>query len=215
MKTAYFFSGFDAAGFPEGIARRLREDIPVRGMLLFIASSPAGYEKSEYYLNGNKRWFEKAGIVFKEYRLLDDRIDADTARGLIDTASCILLMGGDTLAQFSHIKTAGLLDAIRASNAVVAGISAGAINMGRTAICTKDDYYPETAVYDGIGIADITVEPHFSPDNSEVISELRAHTCHCVFGMCDGSAIILRGGKISYIGEIYKVDFNAVEKISE
>lgn len=215
MSTAYFFSGFDPAkGFTSEIANNLKRDFIDPNLLLFIASTPSGHEKSERYANGTKHWFEQAGICFKEHQLIDDRVDIAQALDWTKSASCIYLLGGDTLAQISFIEHNGLIDAIRNSNAVIMGLSAGAINMAKTSLCSKDSDNPETVMYEGIGVADMTIEPHFSATNSELISELKLIAKQRpIYAMCDDSAIIVRGDLITYLGEIYRVHHMSMERI--
>ncbi len=215
MRTAYFFSGFDpVAGFPSEVSDNLHKDIVNRDMLLFISSSPFGHEKSDKHMAGTIRWFEQAGICFAVHRLLDDRADAAQALDWVHRASCIFLMGGDTLAQITYIKDNGFLSAIRNSRAVVMGISAGAINMAKTSLCTKDKYTPKTVMYEGIGVADVTIEPHFTLDNWELIAELDLISQqHPIYAMCDGSAIIVRGESIVYIGDIHRIDKSQMKRI--
>lgn len=208
MKTAFFFSGFDpASGFPAPIAQALRESIPRRDILLFIASTPDNHPKNETYMRGAIAWFDWAGIPFGQCRLLDDRIPPTLARHWIHAADVIYLMGGDTLAQFAFLRDSQLIDTLRDTHAVVMGLSAGAINMGKNALCTRDDHNPETVCYEGLGIADITVDPHFDPSDTARIAELAAPAWpHPIYAMCDDSAIIARDGGVTFLGEIYRID---------
>ncbi len=41
-------------------------------------------------------------------------------------------------------------------------MSAGSINLAKTAICTKTCGHCRQEIYEGIGCVDITAEPHFS-----------------------------------------------------
>lgn len=205
MTAAYFFSGFDpATGFPAEIEANLRQDITRPDLLLFIASSPGSHAKSDLYAQGTRRWFEQAGISFSGYQLLDDRFDMSKAGDAVTAASCIYLMGGDTLAQFAFLQRNGLIDAIAQAHGVVAGLSAGAINMGKVSLCSRDEDVPETVLYHGIGIADITVEPHFALEKAALIAELEdISRQHAIHAMCDHSAIIVRNGQTAYFGDIY------------
>lgn len=205
MRTLCFFSGFDRAyGFTDNIIPYLQKSLQCRDRIVFIASSPENHEKSERYLKGNNSWLIKAGVAFHSRRLLDDRTDPDAASELIRTAGCIFLMGGDTLAQIGFLRRYGLSEAIRNSNAPVLGISAGAINMACTSLCTKDNYFPETVVYKGIGLADYTVEPHFDLHNAEQVTELKNLSKNLtIYAMCDNSAIIVQNGTPVFLGELY------------
>lgn len=205
MTAAYFFSGFDPiTGFPAEIAANLRQDIPNHDLLFFIASSPSNHAKSDRYAQGTRRWFEQAGISFRDYQLLDDRFDMRKAKDAVAAASCLYLMGGDTLAQFEFLQSNGLVDAIVQTHGVIAGLSAGAINMGKVSLCSKDENVPETVLYPGIGIADITIEPHFTLDRPALIGELEEISRqHTIYAMCDGSAIIVRNGQTICFGDIH------------
>jgi len=215
LNAIYFFSGFDAIdGFTNEIASHLINDIVNHHMLLFISSSPSGHEKSERYKKGSMDWFEKIGISFNEYNLLDDRVDTAKAMTWINSASCIFLMGGDTLAQIVFLKTHGLIEAIRNTKAVVIGLSAGGINMAKTSVCSKDKNNPETVIYKGIGLADVTIDPHFSPDNLDLISELKTISWqHLIYAMCDNSGIIVKNDSTFYIGEIYRIHNALIERV--
>jgi dipeptidase E len=215
MGAAYFFSGFDEeCGFTGEISENIAKDLTIRKMLLFISSSPSGHEKTDHYMHVNKGWFDKSGIYFDEYRILDDRIDSARALGWIQGASCVFLMGGDTLAQIGFLKTNGYADTLKNCNAVIMGMSAGAINMGKTAVCSKDSYNQTTVTYEGIGIADITIEPHFMLDNTGLAAELMTLSeQHIIYGLCDNSAIIVRGDLISYLGRIYKINGTCLEPV--
>lgn len=214
--VAYFFSGFDPqAGFPSNIAAHLREDVSARDLLLFIASTPSGHEKTDRYAAGTLSWFTQAGIRFENAQVLDDRADPAKAEALLQAASCIYLLGGDTLAQRAFLADYGLVEALQNTNAVVIGLSAGAINMGQTALCSKDDQVPETVVYQGLGIADITVEPHYRPDKAELLAELLPLSRHFpIHALCDGSAVIVRDGRVTTLGEIYRIHHGTMAQIS-
>jgi len=81
----------------------------------------------------------------------------------------VFLCGGGTLRQAAYLKETGLNRALCAFEGVVIGLSAGAINMGKTSLCSKDADNETTVVYSGLGLADLTVEPHFDPDNRDFI----------------------------------------------
>ncbi len=215
MRISYFLSGFgEESGFPPALAAALQRDLPRRDTLLLIASSPGGYEKTDRYKNGVIRWFEKAGMVFETCLLLDDRMDGAQALAAIHSASCIFLMGGDTLAQFAFLQESGLTHALKNTGAVVAGMSAGAINMAVDSLCTKDRFNAQTTLYKGIGRADITMEPHFSMENSPLMEELKQLSMdRTIYALCDGSAITVRGGEVLFLGEIYRIRGGQVERL--
>ena len=126
--------------------------------------------------------------------MIDRRLNPEEATNIIRNASVIFLMGGTTLAQMAFISEYGLTGPLQNFNGVIMGISAGAINMGKTSLCTKATETEKTLLYDGIGLVDFTIEPHFDPDNRDLIeSALIPISYHIdIYCLCDNSAIIVR-----------------------
>jgi peptidase E len=58
--------------------------------------------------------------------------------------------------------------AIRNADAMVLGLSAGSLSMAKRSLDTKESPVP----YDGLGLADITVKPHFKQDDQQVLNSL-------------------------------------------
>lgn len=209
MGIRYLFSGFDnIEGFSEEVAEYLRADITETELLLFIASSPDFPEKTDQYLYVNENWFKKIGLVFDEVAVIDNRISAEASKELIERASCVVLMGGNTLEQIEFIRNYHLVRNLKNSKAVVSGISAGAINMGVMSLCSKDEDSATTIVYKGLGLVDLTAEPHFSADKTEfILQELYPISNRFpIFGICDGAAIRVENDGIQFIGEIYVIE---------
>lgn len=93
-KLLGFFSGFPTRHFPADIARRLKEELVIRDSLVFVSAWPSDYERNDSDSAGMHHMFEECGMPFKGYSVIDNRTDALDARGLIQEASCIFLMGG-------------------------------------------------------------------------------------------------------------------------
>jgi len=92
-------------------------------------------------------------------------MEASYAVKLIHEASCVFLMGGHPGLQLQLILDTGMDAAICGSTAPVLGISAGANNMAKRSLDTKESPIP----YNGLGLADITVKPHFDLYNQQVL----------------------------------------------
>lgn len=92
-KLLGFFSGFPTRHFPADIARRLKEELVIRDSLVFVSAWPSDYERNDSDSAGMHHMFEECGMPFKGYSVIDNRTDALDARGLIQEASCIFLMG--------------------------------------------------------------------------------------------------------------------------
>lgn len=217
MKTYYLFSGFDTqAGFPENIAQSLMLDISDRKSLVFIASCPDGHEKTDRYMGVNMEWFRKIGIEFEQCALVDDRISESESKWLISNASCIFLMDGTTLKQIEFIKKYSLLNELKQFDGIVIGVSAGAINMSSRSFYSKDKDGDKTIIYDGLGLTDISVEPHFLLENKVLLeNELLPNSYKLdIYALCDNSAIIIKDGKAEYMGDIYLISSGQIKKIN-
>jgi len=207
-KTLYFFSGFDdETGFPPEIAESLREHITERQALVFIASDPNDHSTTDYYAKFGMAQFSKAGIEFTDTHVLDNRKSVDECVALASNASVIFLMGGDTLSQYQFIAKSGLDEVLRQHHGIIAGISAGAINMAKFALLDETPKGVPPIVYRGIGLADITTYPHYSADDKDLLKKILLPFSHKIniYAMEDDSAIVIHGDKTQYIGNIYHI----------
>ena len=197
-----FFSGFPSRSFPGDVAGRLREELTQRDSLVLVSAWPAEYEKNDGDADGMHGMFEEIGLPFARHHVIDDRTAPSDAAQWIREASCVFLMGGHPGLQWQLLRETGFDDAIRHSSAAVLGISAGAINMAKRALDTKASPIP----YDGLGFANITVTPHFVPEDGQVLSTLpRISMDLPICAMEDDSAIFVAGDRISSMGEIHSI----------
>lgn len=216
MRSVYFFSGFDKdRGFTPEIAKSLRKHIVDKNSLVFISSCPYGYEKTELYKDGHTAWFRNIGIEFASVDVIDDRKTETECAELINNASVIFLMGGTTLLQIEFLQKNNLVSALKQFNGVIMGLSAGAINMAVNSFYSADEDCGKTHIYKGVGLADVSVEPHFSIENKELLDNdiLPFSEIIDIYAMCDDSAIFIRDGKRQYYGNIYLVSKGKIEKI--
>ncbi|BCJ99923.1 Type 1 glutamine amidotransferase-like domain-containing protein [Anaerocolumna chitinilytica] len=129
-------------------------------------------------------------------------MEALQAKRLIKESSCVFLMGGHPGLQFQLIRDKGLDAAICDSAAAVLGVSVGAINMAKRSLDTKESPVP----YDGLGLADIIVKPHFKLEDQQVLSTLLQISMELpIYAIEDDSAIFVTGDRISYTGRIHWV----------
>lgn len=216
MRSLYFFSGFDKdKGFTPEIAKSLREHIVDKSSLVFISSCPYGYEKTELYKDGSIAWFRNIGIEFESVHVIDDRKTETDCAALINNASVIFLMGGTTLLQIEFLQKNSLVSALKQFNGVIMGLSAGAINMAVNSFYSADEDYEKAHIYKGIGLADVSVEPHFSIENKELLDNdvLPFSEMIDIYAMCDDSAILICDDKRQYYGDIYLVSKGKIGKI--
>lgn len=198
-----FFSGFPSHHFPGDVAERLGKEMADRGSLVFVSAWPEDYARNDDDSAGMYQMFLEYDLSFAQYHVIDNRMEASQAVRLIHEASCVFLMGGHPGLQFQLLRNTGLDTAICDSAPVVLGVSAGAINMAKRSLDTKESPVP----YDGLGLADITVKPHFDPENQQVLQELLQISMELpICAMEDDSAIFVMDGSISVMGKIHLID---------
>ncbi len=207
-----FFSGFPNYRFPHDVAKILSEELIHRNNLVFVSAWPTDYDRNDNDSSGMHNMFVECNIPFAQHYVIDNRIEAPNAIRLIHEASCVFLMGGHPGLQLQLIRDKGLDNAIRDTKAAVLGVSAGAINMAKRSLDTKESPTP----YDGIGLADITVKPHFKLENQQVLSSLLEISNKLpICAMEDESSIFVKGGSISYTGQIHWVNKGNICPLSQ
>lgn len=194
------FSGFPTRQFPPDIAARLKEALPCRRSLVFISAWPTEFVRNDQDAAGMHGMFTRHDMGFEHFTVIDERTDAMDAQQLIRSADCIFLMGGNPTLQHQLIGEKGMADAIRQCRAVILGVSAGSINMARRAL----DIWESPVPYEGLGLVDITIKAHISPD-SDLLPRLQQISLEHALPICameDESAIFVQEGQISCIGQI-------------
>jgi len=206
------FSGFPNYRFPRDIAKRLSEELTRRNNLVFVSAWPADYARNDSDSAGMHGMFEEFNIPFARYYIIDNRMEASSAKQLLHEASCVFLMGGHPGLQLQLIRNAGLDAAICGATAAVLGVSAGAINMSKRSLDTKESPVP----YDGLGLVDITVKPHFKLEDRQVLSTLLQISMELpIYAMEDDSAIFIAGDHISYTGLIHETNKGKIYPLSQ
>lgn len=105
--------------------------------------------------------------MFDDYHLINYHVQKEDAQTILQNASAIFLLGGDTLKQNEFLIDYELSDLIKKSIVVVMGASAGAINMSAKWLCSKNFGYPveKSFLYEGIGLDNFSVLSHFDLEN--------------------------------------------------
>lgn len=198
-----FFSGFPNHRFPLDVAKRLSEELTHRVSLVFVSAWPEDYARNDGDSAGMHGMFEECNIPFERFEVIDSRMEASHAARLIEEASCVFLMGGHPGLQMQLLREMGLDIAIRGTAAAILGVSAGAINMAKHSLDIKESLVP----YEGLGLGDITVKPHFEPENRQVLSDLLQISMELpICAMEDHSAIFVSGDRIAHTGRIHWVN---------
>ena len=199
--------------FPEDFIIFLNRYIKEDNNFVFIASEFENmYEKTDWYCNYFLKMFSDCGITFKSIKVIDNRISKENAEDIVRNADVLWLAGGDTPKQFAYFEDYGLIKLIREHKGVIIGMSAGAINMTKTAICTLTCGHNELKIYEGLGLVDFSVEPHFDKDN--ITDELLAISKEYPFyGICDDGAIICTDGEMLICGDVFYIDNGQINKV--
>jgi peptidase E len=195
-----FFSGFPNHSFPSDVAERLRGELTQRGSLIFVSAWPAEYAVNDRDAVGMHGMFEEIGLSFAQHHVIDNRMEFSHATRLVHEASCVFLMGGHPGLQLRLLRETGLDKVICNTPAILLGVSAGAINMAKKSLDTKESPVP----YQGLGLADITVKPHFEPKDQHILSSLLTISMNLpICAMEDNSAIFVLGDQITSMGNIH------------
>ena len=105
--------------------------------------------------------------------------------------------------QMQLMRDKGIYDIVRDGPAMVLGVSAGSMNMGKTTV----DIWESLVPYEGLGFADITLIGHFSYDDTERLRLMKAASMERpICAMEDESAIFIRNGRAEIIGTIHRID---------
>jgi len=216
MKTHYYLGWFNNF-FPEKLGRALREDITDRKSLAMISSNPSNYEDDGAT---ERSWLNQAGIRFDEYHLINYCVQKEDAQTLIQNASVIFLLGGDTIKQNGFLMEYELSDWIKKSKAVVMGASAGAINMSAKWLCSKNFGYEVdiSSVFDGIGLDDFCVLSHFDLENNfaQIQDELSSFSEKMdIYASNKDCAVRVKGDAIDILGNVYLISYSQMQKLDE
>ena len=212
-KAIAFFSGFPDRRFTDEIARRLEKELPVRRRIVFITACPEDYRQNDEDSAGMHGMFEEYGMGFDRFCVVDNRTDPADAQEWAREADCFFLMGGGACAgQLQLIREKGIYDIVRDGPAMVLGVSAGSMNMGKTTV----DIWESPVPYEGLGFADITMIGHFSYDDTERLRRMKEVSMdRPVCAMEDESAIFIKGGRTELIGAIHRIDKGEIGPFTE
>lgn len=201
MKINYLFSGIDKEkGFNKEQANYLKKDLHNNLTISFIASSPSDFDSNDYYLKKTIEYFNKIDINFKKIYLIDKRMSSSDAVGYLDASDVIYLFGGDPKLEMEFIKEYKLDSVLSVSNAIIIGVSAGSMNQARFVVYEDN----ELIKYEGLGLTDTYVYPHFKVDSLENVQEvLEVSKVRKVFALPNDSFIRIEDKRIEIVGEYY------------
>lgn len=211
--STYILTSMFPNGFNGITTEVFQQKINKRGKFAFVASEfEKMHEKTDHYFRFFLNMFETVGIHFENAYVVDGRMSADEAQKAVAEADVVWLSGGDTPTQFRYLQKYSLDTVIRQFDGVIIGMSAGSINLAKTAICTLNCGHSKQEIYEGLGCVDISVEPHFIRGKmSDELIHLSEQ--YIMYGLCDDSIIVCSDEKIDFYGEIYKLSAGNMEVI--
>ncbi|MDW7663074.1 MAG: Type 1 glutamine amidotransferase-like domain-containing protein [Bacillota bacterium] len=218
MRTRYYLGWFNDY-FVEKLVMLLQEDITDRKSIVMVSANP--FLTGDDEVGATERsWLDQANIVFEEYHLIDYGVEKIEAQRLIENASVIFLLGGNTIELNELLVQYELMDLIKKSNAIVLGASAGAINMSAKWLCSKFTGYEVKAssIYNGIGTDKFSVLSHFDLENNlekiqEELSPLSEEMD--VYASNKDCAVRVKGDKIDILGNVYLISKSNIQKLEE
>ena len=159
----YYCSGFDKNNaFGHGLGDMFKEDLKDMKRIVYIPGGPHKVEKAiSKSVPEFIEHFEKVGIKFDESIIITPDMSKEDAKSYVESASFIMLMGGDPFKQREMCEELEILDSIKNSKAVILGFSAGAMLMSKYTIITPcSDEYPDFHIEDGLNLDGISIYPH-------------------------------------------------------
>lgn len=208
MKVSILTSDFPD-GFTADFVECFKEHYYCEGSFVFIASDFSGHSKTDEYLEAFLRMFRDNGIIFSQVYVIDDRITKERSAHYIEEADVVWIAGGDTLKQIGSLKSYNLISTLQSRKGITIGMSAGSINMAKKVVLAKniEENIPELITYDGIGLVDINVEPHFNSISEEHMKYIyEASHDSLIYGIYDNAFIKIVDEKIEVCGEFIKFE---------
>ena len=208
-----------------GLVDQLKNSLKRNKKVVFVSSDINSTPDSvESYARIFFDSMKMVGITFEEYCILDGT-KVNKSKEYIENADLVFLCGGDTYNQhllFEKIKLKLLLSTY---SGIVMGQSAGAINMAEHCFNSPEELEEsEPVFFEGLGLTNINVEPHFVYDTSRfnenekyqrkvIIDESYNRP---IYGQCNGSHVFIDENNIATIyGETYLIINGNIEKICE
>ncbi len=205
------FSGFPEHHFDDAHEKVLREYLPKRGSIVFISADPENHAQNDDDRDGMHEMFAERGMAYTKKTVIDRRTDAKDAVKLVREADCIWLMGGESKLQIELIRDLGLDSELHESRAMILGVSAGSMNLGRYVAYVWDS--PE--FYDALGLTNITIKSHYEEGEWFLPTLLDMSMIHPIVAMEDMSAIFIKDDDIWKVGNMYLIDKGEVSPLTD
>ena len=210
MKKIILLSGPDKTKyFNDEVSNVIKRMVKKPINMVVIPADPNNFAKNDKQFYGN----ESVIGVFKTFKkifpnlnivLLDNRVSQTNGINYLEKSNIIYLLGGNPFIQLEYLQKTKYSDIIQHTSALVMGVSAGAMNLAVNSYYSKDEDYPESIIYKGLGLTNITIDPHFDINNLEQVNEIKANSKIIkIIGLPNDSAIVISDNNIVFIGKVY------------
>lgn len=206
MKKIYLLSGPGTTeGFSNVVSKELEKDLKDTKTITFIASSPQNHKKNISFVYGSDKI---TGMINHLKGLADFKIVniVDEKNKYLDINSDVIyLLGGNYETQLSFIKENKFEEILKNYNGILLCTSCGAMNIAKYGYYSKDDDIEKSFFYEGIGLTNITIDPHFEIENEIQVKEDRKMSFeHVIYGVPNSSCIRINNNKVEMIGKVYE-----------
>lgn len=166
MQIRYYMSGFEPLRvFPDDLIEHFKRDIQKTDKIVYIPTDFSQKEKIEFYAKGLTDSFAKANLIFSDIVILNEEMTDKEMQEHINLANVIYLMGGNPTTQLEIISKYNLENSIRNTNAVVIGMSAGAMCMSKYSLMIPvSEKYSKTDIRPAMNLSNISIFPHYTSD---------------------------------------------------
>ena len=207
MKKIYLLSGPGTKeGFSKKILEELNTDLKDAKSITFIASSPSNHDKNLKFIYGSENIIGminhlKLIHTFEKINVIDD---LNKNKNVIINSDVVYLLGGNHESQLKFIKENNLGEVLKEFDGILLCTSCGAMNIAEKGYYSKDENVSDSYFYDGIGLINRTIDPHFDINNEGQVNEaLKMSSNHIIYGVPNDSGIKVEKGILKLIGTIY------------
>ena len=211
MKINYLFSGLDKVnGFTSKQKELLKKDIKEKSNITFIASSFNNPKRNDIKHKELVKMFNDINIKFNNIYLIDERVNSNKVKELINNSDIIFLMGGDPKSEMDSLIEYDLINVIKNMEGIIIGVSAGTMNQ-TTNVIYKDEIDNSILVkYKGLGFFDTNIYPHVDINNKDYLQEIfEVSKYEKILCLPENSFIRIENDNINIYGDYYYIEYNS------
>ena len=205
----------------------LRSCFPAECRALYICSDPDGWDKMDLYAGATRSYFEKEGLLFRSFAVLDGR-NENEAMSLVHDSDMVILAGGHVPTQNRFFRKIRLRELLADYSGVVIGISAGSMNAADIVYSQPEEEgealdHSYQRFLPGLGLTKTNLLPHYQEVKDDVLDGMRIFEDIAFpdsfgnefYAIPDGSYLYIENGREELRGEAYRIRDGVIEKVSD